>query len=125
MYVPVDRYVVVGSVNACYWSEGEGTPVVLLHGLGGSAAGWLPSFEALATQHRVYAPDLLGHGYTAGPEDASYNHTELVEFVLHFMTALKIDCAHIIGHSLGGLIALRLAMENQTLVNKMVLLDSA
>jgi len=67
MYIPQERYINIGGTRTRFFREGEGSPVVLVHGLGGSATGWLPSIEALAARHRVYAPDLLGHGRTGLP----------------------------------------------------------
>ena len=64
MYIPTDRMVKVGDVNIRYWMEGEGTPVILIHGLSNSIEDWLLNFKALAEHHQVYALDLLGHGKT-------------------------------------------------------------
>jgi pimeloyl-ACP methyl ester carboxylesterase len=44
MFIPQERYIKIGSINTRYMAEGEGSPVVLVHGIGGSASGWLPLF---------------------------------------------------------------------------------
>ena len=72
MYAPSDRMVKVGSVNTRYWMEGEGPPVILIHGLSNCMEDWLLNFEALAQNHRVYALDLIGHGRTDKPLSNPY-----------------------------------------------------
>ena len=110
MYIPRERYTKIGILKTCYLAEGEGSPVILVHGLGGSAAGWLPSFGALAARHRVYALDLIGHGRTDPPESGSLHALDLAAFVCDFMTECKVDRAHLVGHSMGGVIALQIAI---------------
>ena len=121
-----DRYLHVGQFNTRYWAEGShGSPVVLIHGIGGYIENWLPSIGALAAQHRVYALDLLGHGRTDKPLDVSYKIADLAQFVKDFMAAVGIDRAHVVGHSLGGAIGTRLALLYPTAVNRLVLVASA
>ena len=122
MKPPKDRYIKVGKVNTHYWEEGtQGSPVILIHGIGCYIELWSPTFEALAAQHRVYALDLLGHGRTDKPQDVSYKLENLAQFVNNFMTALGIEHAHVVGHSLGGAIATKLCLLYPTLVDKLVL----
>ena len=125
MYIPTDRMVKVGDVNTRYWMEGEGTPVILIHGLSNCVEDWLLNFKALAEHHQVYALDLLGHGKTGKPLSASYTISDLSRFVIDFMNAVEIKRAHIIGHSLGGAIALTIAIHYPAYLNKLVLVDSA
>ena len=57
MKVPKDRYVKVGNVNTRFWVEGsQGSPVILIHGIGCYIENWLPSLDVLATQHCVLCP---------------------------------------------------------------------
>lgn len=71
MESPQDRTIQIGKIRARYWDEGsQGEPVVLIHGLGGYVENWLPSFDALAAQHRVVAVDLPGHGRSGSAEFA-------------------------------------------------------
>jgi pimeloyl-ACP methyl ester carboxylesterase len=126
MEAPQDRYITVGRVNTRYWVEGDGdSPVVLIHGIGGYVEYWLPSLGALSGQHRVYALDMLGHGRTGKSPDASYEIGDLARFVRDFMEALEIERAHVVGHSLGGAIATRLALMYPEAVKKLVLVASA
>jgi 4,5:9,10-diseco-3-hydroxy-5,9,17-trioxoandrosta-1(10),2-diene-4-oate hydrolase len=126
MEAPQDRYITVGRFNTRYWVEGDGiSPVVLIHGIGAYVESWLPSLGALAEQHRVYALDMLGHGRTDKPRDASYETAELARFVREFMETLEIERAHVVGHSLGGAVAVRLALMFPSAVDKLVLVASA
>ena len=126
MSIPDDHYVKVGSINTRYWTGGEGSPVVLVHGMGGSAAGWLPSFSAFCSEHQVFALDIVGHGRTDKPDPARYNYrlTDLKNFISDFMNILKINQAHIVGHSMGGAVSLMLAINDSSRVQKLVLSDA-
>jgi pimeloyl-ACP methyl ester carboxylesterase len=126
MKTPQDRYIQVGKYNARYWAEGsQGAPVILIHGLGGFIEDWLPSFDALAAQHRVVAIDLLGHGRTDKPKEGVYRVADLAQFVKDFMAALGIEHAHVVGHSLGGGISTRLTLMHPAVVDRLVLVSSA
>ncbi|MEW6358713.1 MAG: alpha/beta hydrolase [Planctomycetota bacterium] len=95
----------------CYVVEGEGPPVVLIHGLHASAAiNWgLPSIiEMLARDHRVIALDLRGHGGSDKPDKEDAYGTEMVEDVVRLMDHLGVKKAHIVGYSLGGMITVKL-----------------
>jgi pimeloyl-ACP methyl ester carboxylesterase len=124
MLIPEDRYIKVGSINTRYLAEGASYPVILLHGMGGSASGWLPAFGAFADHYRVYAMDLPGHGCSDRGEGISLDSVSLAGFVKDFMEEFKIEQAHVLGHSMGGAIALQLALDHPELVNKLVLVDS-
>lgn len=119
--VPTDRFVEVGGVRTRYWVEGTGSPVVLIHGLSNSVEHWLLNINALATEHTVYALDLVGHGKTEKPLSRSYDLRSLVRFVLEFMDAVGIERADLIGHSLGGGVALVLAETSPQRVRRLVL----
>lgn len=126
MTTPQDRYIKIGQINARYWTEGnQGSPVILIHGIGMYLESWLPSVATLATQHQVYAVDLPGHGKTEKPLNIAYTIENLSQFIKDFMTALDIEKAHIVGHSLGGAISTRLALTQAAAVDRLVLVGSA
>lgn len=126
MKTPQDRYIKVGKINTRYWAEGnQGPTVILIHGIGQYIESWLPSFDVLAAKHRVYAVDLPGHGRTDKPLNVSYKIADLAQFVKDFMATLGIEHAHVVGHSLGGAIGTRLALLQSTVVDKLVLVNSA
>jgi 4,5:9,10-diseco-3-hydroxy-5,9,17-trioxoandrosta-1(10),2-diene-4-oate hydrolase len=121
---PQDHYVKVGQINTRYWAlGGEGTPVILLHGGGGSIEFWLYNISALAQYHRVYAVDMVGSGRSDKPS-ASYSLTYQAQFIKDFMDILSIECATLVGNSMGGGAALQFAMMFPRQVNKLVLVDS-
>ena len=122
---PKDRYIKVGQFNTRYWVAGDqGSPIILVHGIGQYVEYWASAINELAAQHQVYALDLLGHGKTDKPQNISYTIDDLSQFVKDFMSALGIDKAHIVGHSLGGTISFRLVFNHSAAVDRLVLVDS-
>ncbi len=106
-----DQYIRIGNVDTRYWQAGAtGTPVVLLHGIGCSVLEWQKNIEALATNHRVYALDLVGMGLSDKPSDETYSLRRIAQFVLEFMITLKLARAHLVGNSLGGRLAIECAL---------------
>ncbi len=122
---PVDKYVKVGGINTRYWAEGEGRPIVLVHGIGGYVENWLPCLNALTESYRVYAADLMGMGRTDKPRAASYSISSLAQFIKDFMSTLEIERAHLAGHSLGGAIVLRFTLMFGQCVDTLALVNSA
>lgn len=105
-----------------YVDYGSGSPLVLVHGLGGSWTTWLENLPDLGEHHRVIAVDLPGFGGS----EALPLHAELREHgetVAELLDALGIAAAVVVGHSLGGLVVLRLAGERPDLVRRLVLVD--
>src|SRR5215217_2357888 len=107
-----------------YLAGGEGPSLVLLHGAGDNALDWRWVMPTLAATHRVYAPDLPGSPESARPA-ADYSPAFFERFVAAFIDALGIAQATFVGNSLGGLIALRLALSEPARVRALVLVDSA
>ena len=100
-----------------------GTPLLLLHGVGDNAFDWRWVMPALASTHRVYAPDLPGSGGSARPLD-DYSPAFFTRFVAAFLDALGVDHAAVIGNSLGGLVGLRLALAEPQRVTALGLVSS-
>jgi 4,5:9,10-diseco-3-hydroxy-5,9,17-trioxoandrosta-1(10),2-diene-4-oate hydrolase len=98
--------------------------MVLLHGAGDNSLDWRWVMPSLAATHRVYAPDLPGSPDSARPA-ADYSPAFFERFVASFLDALRIGRAAFVGNSLGGLIALRLALSEPACVGALVLVDSA
>lgn len=99
---------------------GNGPPLVLLHGLLGSERFWGAEYDQLATDHRVIAPDLLGFGRSPHP-DHGYTADDHADAVAATLDGLGITTpAIIVGHSLGALIALRLAARDPARVTAIV-----
>ena len=106
-----DQYVQVGSVKARYWAAGTSGPqVLLLHGIGASVEIWRGTLKALGARHRVLALDMPGFGRSDKPA-ASYSLAYLAAFVRDFVDAMGIERTSLVGHSLGGGVALRFALD--------------
>jgi pyruvate dehydrogenase E2 component (dihydrolipoamide acetyltransferase) len=102
-------------------------PIVFIHGLGGSLSSWQLVMGGLAERHRMTAIDLPGHGGSskAAPDTVDYSIAGLTSDVATAMKAGKRRPSVIVGHSLGGAVALKLAIEYPELVAALVLIDSA
>jgi pyruvate dehydrogenase E2 component (dihydrolipoamide acetyltransferase) len=97
-----------GRIRYLKLGGGEGAPVVFIHGFGGDLNNWLFNQEVLAETHTTYAIDLPGHG-GSGKDVGTGDLGAMTAAVAGWMAAMKIDRAHLVGHSLGGAIALQLA----------------
>ena len=114
----------VGGMPTRYLTAGTtGPPLLLLHGVGDNAFDWQWVMPALASTHRVYAPDLPGSGGSARPLD-DYSPAFFTRFVAAFLDALGVDHAAVIGNSLGGLVGLRLALAEPQRVTALGLVSS-
>lgn len=91
---------------------GEGEPVLMLHGLGGTKISFLPTVAALAPGMRTIAMDMPGFGDSAKPLGAPYTPAMFAEWACALLDELGIERAHVIGHSLGGRAALELALRH-------------
>lgn len=111
-----------GNVVA-YRAGGSGPPMVLLHGIASNNRTWDPVIEQLAQTHSVIAPDLIGHGLSAKPM-ADYSIGGYASIVRDLLLALKIERFTLVGHSLGGGIAMQLLHMAPDLVGRIVLVDS-
>jgi pimeloyl-ACP methyl ester carboxylesterase len=111
----------IDGLSIRYMVAGEGPPLVLLHALGESAQDWRWVLPGLARTHRVYAPDLPGFGESNKPV-ADYSSSFFARFVAAFLDALKVERAVVAGSSLGGLVALHLALSEPSRVEALGLL---
>jgi pimeloyl-ACP methyl ester carboxylesterase len=102
---------------------GEGPLLVLLHGIASTADTWSPVVEALAARHTVIAPDLLGHGDSAKPR-GDYSLGAYASGVRDLIAALGYDRATVVGHSLGGGIAMQFAYQFPERIERLVLIGS-
>lgn len=112
------------AIKINYQCVGEGNDVILIHGLATNHAFW--RFEvlmALAKEYRVTVFDLRGHGYSDMP-DTGYTCDDMAEDLFRLFEYLKISKANIIGHSLGGVVALKFAVLHPDMAESLVIADS-
>ena len=113
----------VGTLNIHYLHGGEGDPLVVIHGGGDGAKAWLENLVELPNHYTVYAPDLPGFG-DSQPIGDSFHISEYVEFIEGFTHSLELERFHLVGHSLGGGIALHYALKFPHKIKKLVLVSS-
>jgi pimeloyl-ACP methyl ester carboxylesterase len=114
----------IGGLRTRYWVGGSGPPLVLVHGLGGAAYNFTELAPLLARGHRVLVLDLPGHGGSAPLRAAE----SLAEFARHAAAVAEREemlPAAVVGYSLGGVVALRLAAESSESVSALALVSSA
>ncbi|MBB2911987.1 pyruvate dehydrogenase E2 component (dihydrolipoamide acetyltransferase) [Streptosporangium becharense] len=111
------------AIRYARWGE-SGDPVVLVHGFGGDLGNWLFTAPALAERHRVYALDLPGHGGSAKNVEPG-DLASLAQTLLGFLAVNGIDRAHLVGHSMGGLVAMAAALRDPRRVASLALIGSA
>jgi esterase len=102
---------------------GRGSPVVILHGLFGSSRNWRGIAKALSAHHRVYCVDMRNHGQSPWSESMTY--PEMAGDVRMLIEAQGLDKPVVIGHSMGGKAAMTLALERQSLVGRLIVVDIA
>ena len=98
--------------------------VVLSSGLGGAAHYWAPQIAALANDFRVIAYDQLGTGNSPGSLPVGYSIADMAREVASLLHQLAVEKCHFIGHALGGLIGLQLALDRPDLIGRMVLVNA-
>lgn len=113
------------SVNGhriAYLDEGLGAPLILIHGYGGSMWQWEYQQSPLAEHFRVITPDLIGSGLSDKP-DLDYRPEELIESVHGLMDTLGLSTATLVGNSMGGGVAIGMALTYPERVDRLILID--
>ena len=118
----MNKNVSVLGFNIFYREEGSGTPVLLLHGLGGDGSRWGPNIRPLAETFRVIVPDQIGFGQSDKPL-ANYHCGMLAEFLARFMKAIEVPKASLVGNSMGAWVAINFAVHYPQLLDRLVLVD--
>ena len=109
--------------SVTYRTAGSGPVLLLLHGITNSSETWEPAVDALAQDFRVIAPDLLGHGHSATPR-GDYSLGAHASGVRDLLSALDISRATVVGHSLGGGVAMQFAYQFPERCERLVLVSS-
>jgi pimeloyl-ACP methyl ester carboxylesterase len=124
MAEPTSRTLTLHGQKVCYRSAGEAGPaVVLLHGIAGTSATWDPVLPGLGKRHTVIAPDLLGHGQS-GKLTGDYSLGAYASAVRDMLVALGHRRVTIVGHSLGGGVAMQFGYQFPEMLQRLVLVSS-
>ena len=118
---PAPETVEVAAGTLRFLRQGDGEPVVFLHGFGGDLEQWQLALPALADSHTAIALDLPGHG--GSTKDVGSG--DLSAAVEQFLDAIEVGPAHLVGHSMGGLVAGVVALRSPERVRSLTLIDSA
>lgn len=100
---------------------GEGSPIIILHGLFGSSDNWLSIGRVLAEHHTVYLPDLRNHGDSFHSDTFTYE--AMAEDLKQFIDHHQIERPIVIGHSMGGKVAMKFAVSHPDQLEKLVVVD--
>ena len=117
------RHITIHGHEVGYRMAGEGPGLVLVHGVTGSSTTWREVMPTLAERFTVLAPDLLGHGESAKPR-GDYSLGAFASGVRDLMVALGMERATVVGHSLGGGVAMQLAYQFPERCERLVLVSS-
>jgi esterase len=110
-------------ISLNYTEYGQGRPVIILHGLFGSARNWQGIARSLAENHHVIAPDLRNHGLSPHVDSMSYE--EMAADVISLADKLKLNDIILVGHSMGGKVAMTAALQNSARFSAMIVVDIA
>jgi pimeloyl-ACP methyl ester carboxylesterase len=99
------QYRLIHGYRRAFVRQGHGPALLFIHGIGDSSDTWTPLVGELAGDHTIIAPDLLGHGRSAKPR-ADYSVAAYANAMRDLLAVLDIDRATVVGHSLGGGVAM-------------------
>jgi len=110
-------------IELTYREYGQGSPLVILHGLFGSAASWGGHAKAFAAHHRVIVPDLRNHG--TSPHADAMDYPSMADDVVALLDRLGLERGALLGHSLGGKVAMQFALHHGDRVERLIVADIA
>lgn len=115
----------VGRLRIAYWEAGAGAPLLLMHGIGSAGESFAPQMAALADRFRIIAWDAPGYGGSDDHPDPKPRPQDYAAVAAGLLDALGIARAHVLGHSLGGLMAGALARHHGARVDRLILASVA
>lgn len=113
----------INGINLHYETSGNGAPILFIHGLGSSARDWEMQTPFFSNHHRTFAFDLRGHGHSQKPSDA-YSMPLFAEDAAELIKLLGAEPVHVVGISLGGMIAFQLAVDHPELIKSLVIVNA-
>lgn len=117
------QHIRINGIQIGYVEAGKGAPVLLVHGLGGSHDDWRLQIPVFAASHRVIVPDLRGFGSSERREP--FTIPQHARDMMALLSALSIERAHVVGLSMGGAVAIELALRAPAAVRSLVLANTA
>ena len=120
---PQLRFETIHGYRRAYRIAGSGPVLLLIHGVGDNSTTWEPIHSRLARRFTVIAPDLLGHGKSDKPR-ADYSVAAYANGMRDLLTVLDIEQATVVGHSLGGGVAMQFAYQFPQLVERLILVGA-
>lgn len=109
--------------RVAYLDEGQGEVILLLHGMAGSSQTWRSVLRPLSRKYRVIAPDLLGHGQSAKPR-SDYSLGAFAVWLRDLLDELGVAQATVVGHSLGGGVAMQFVYQHPDYCRRLILMNS-
>ena len=100
---------------------GEGPPFIILHGLYGMSDNWVTHAKILAENYKVYLPDMRNHGQSG--HSNSFDYAVMADDIGEFIDTHKLENPIIMGHSMGGKIAMKFTLDHPELVSKLIVKD--
>jgi pimeloyl-ACP methyl ester carboxylesterase len=119
------RFADIEGMRVHYRDEGQGMPLLLLHGTSSSLHTWEGWVERLKGHRRIVRLDLPGYGLTGPAPDADYMPARLARVVVKLLDQLGIERVDVAGNSLGGRVALTLALDHRKRVERLILIDAS
>lgn len=113
----------INHIDLYYEITGAGPPLLLLHGLGSCIPDWQPQIDAFAGQHQIIAIDIRGHGQSDKPP-GPYSIAQFTADVIALLRHLGLGPVHVAGLSMGGMIALQMALDAPELVTSLTLINN-
>ena len=113
----------VNGIDLYYEVAGQGEPIVFVHGLGSSTRDWQSQVEFFSESHRVVTVDLRGHGQSSKPAK-DYSIHQFADDLGQLLEKTENTPAHVVGLSLGGMVAMELAVSRPNLVRSLVIVNS-
>ncbi|OBB16062.1 alpha/beta hydrolase [Mycobacteriaceae bacterium 1482268.1] len=118
-----NKEITLNGHRIAYRDEGAGEVLLLVHGLSGDSSSWREVIPRLSRKYRIITPDLLGHGQSDKPH-GDYSPAIFAELLRDLLDALGIDKVTLVGHSLGGGVAMTFAARYRDYCKRLVLLNS-
>jgi len=118
------QYCSVNNIKLCYRDVGNGETIIFLHGLGSNSADWQQQIDCFSQKYRVIAIDCRGHGRSDKP-NGKYTIPLFADDMTQLFKYLEIESFHLVGFSMGGMVAFQIAVDNPQIVKSLTIINSS